>query len=67
VPLAEIVLELDRYNRQRFMIADAGLACLRFGGSFCADDPEGFLALLAATAQLVVETRGNETVLRLRR
>lgn len=66
-PLAEIVAEFNRYNRQQFVVADAALAGLRFGGSFRADDPEGFLALLAATAQVVVESRGNETVLRSRR
>jgi len=66
-PLAEIVAEFNRYNRQQFVVADAVLAGLRFGGSFRADDPDGFLALLAATAQVAVETRGNETVLRSRR
>ena len=66
-PLAEIVGEYNRYNRQQFVVADAGLAGLRFGGSFRADDPDGFVALLAATAQVAVETRGNETVLRSRR
>ena len=66
-PLAEIVAEFNRYNRQQFVVADAALAGLRFGGSFRADDPDGFLVLLAATAQVAVETRGNETVLRSRR
>jgi len=66
-PLAEIVAEFNRYNRQQFVVADVDLAGQRFGGSFRADDPDGFLALLAATAQVTVETRGNETVLRSRR
>jgi len=66
-PLAEIVAEFNRYNRQQFVVADAALAGLRLGGSFRADDPDGFLVLLAATAQVAVETRGNKTVLRSRR
>ena len=52
---------------QELGMIDAALAGLRFGGSFRADDPDGFLVLLAATAQVAVETRGNETVLRSRR
>lgn len=65
-PLAEIVAEFNRYNRHQFVIADPALAGLRFGGSFRADDPDGFLGLLVATAGVNVEVRGNETVLRTR-
>ena len=57
----------DSDTTTRATTPDAVLAGLRFGGSFRADDPDGFLVLLAATAQVAVETRGNETVLRSRR
>lgn len=66
-PLAEIVAEFNRFNQHRLVIDDAALARRSFGGSFRADDPEGFIALVAATSDIVVERRAGRTHLRFAR
>jgi transmembrane sensor len=66
-PLGEIVAAFNRFNRHQLVVADAALADRRFGGSFRADDPEGFLALLAATSDIRLEKRPDETIIRDRR
>lgn len=65
-PLADIVAQFNRFNRHQLIVADAALGRRRFGGSFRADDPEGFVALLAATADIAVERREHDTLLRRR-
>jgi transmembrane sensor len=66
-PLATIVAEFNRYNAHQLVIDDEVLARRKFGGSFRADDPEGFVALIAATADVVIDRRGDRTHLRLAR
>jgi len=63
-PLAEIVAELNRYNRTQLVVADAALAAQRFGGSFRADQPETLVRLLETRFGLRAERRGDETILR---
>ncbi len=63
-PLAEIVAEFNRFNRQRLEIADPALATRRFGGSFRADEPETFVRLLQVRFGLEVERQGDVTILR---
>ena len=65
--LAEIVAEFNRYNREKLEIGDPILAGRRFGGTFRADEPRTLVALLQAHFGILVERRGNVTVLRLRR
>lgn len=63
-PLAEIVAEFNRYNRSKLVIGDARLAAERFGGSFKPDDSAGFVRMLRENFDIVVEYKGNETVLK---
>ncbi|MGH7958551.1 MAG: FecR family protein [Opitutaceae bacterium] len=64
VPLDEMVAEFNRYNRQKLVIADPGLAAQRFGGTFRPGDPAGFVRLLEAYFEVVAEQRDGETILR---
>lgn len=63
-PLADIVAEFNRFNRQRLEIADPALAGRRFGGSFRADEPETFVRLLQVRFGLEAERQGDVTILR---
>lgn len=63
-PLGEIVAEFNRHNRHKLVIGDADLARKRFGGSFRADDPAGFVRMLQESFGLVVEESEAATVLR---
>jgi transmembrane sensor len=63
-PLADIVREFNRFNRQQLEIAEPALAARRFGGSFRADEPETFVRLLQVRFELEVERRGDVTILR---
>lgn len=65
-PLTVIVAEFNRFNRHQLVVAEAALGSRRFGGSFRADDPDGFVALLAASSEIAVEQREHETVIRSR-
>ncbi len=62
--LSEIVAEFNRYNRHKLVIGDADLAQKRFGGSFKADDPAGFVRMLQESFGLKVEESEAATVLR---
>jgi len=68
-PLSDIIAEFNRCNAHRIAVApdSPGLAARRFGGSFRADDPETFLRLLETRADVLIEERAGETVLRLKR
>lgn len=63
-PLAEIVAAFNRCNQRQIVVDDPALARRHFGGSFRADDPEGFVALVAATADVTTVREGE--LLRLR-
>lgn len=63
-PLADVVAEFNRYNRRKIVIADEGLAARRFGGGFASHQVEPFIELLEQSFGVVVEQRGEETVLR---
>lgn len=65
-PLSAIVAAFNRFNRHQLIVADAALGQRRFGGSFRADDPDGFVAMLAASSQVAVERREHDTVIRVR-
>lgn len=65
-PLTAIVAEFNRFNRHQLVVADAAIGSRRFGGSFRADDPDGFVALLTASSEVAVEKREHETVIRSR-
>lgn len=62
--LAEIVTEFNRYNHQKLVIVDAGLAIRRFGGSFEANDPKTLLELLRTSYGVQIEEADAQIVLR---
>ncbi len=63
-PLSEVVREVNRYNRQKIVIADASLAAMRFGGAFPLTQREPLLELLEQSFGVVVEQRDDEVHLR---
>jgi len=64
-PLSEVVLEFNRFNRQKLVLADAATGAVRVGGSFQADDGETFVRLLESSFGITAERRDGEIVLRL--
>lgn len=63
-PLAEVVTEFNRYNRQQLTIADPSLGAEPFGGTFSSRGYEAFIEVLEQSFGVVAERRGNETILR---
>lgn len=54
-PLAEAVEQFNRRNRAQLVIADAELHALPIGGSFRADNVDGFVRLLETGAEIVAD------------
>jgi len=64
-PLREVVAQFNRRNRLQIILADASLAERPVGGTFAADNVEGFVRLLENGRAFEVERRGEfEVVLR---
>lgn len=63
-PLAEIVIEFNRYNRRRLIVDDPQLATRRFSGTFRADGYESFVRLLETDFGVEVVNRGDALLLR---
>lgn len=64
VPLAEVVHEFNRYNRQQLVIADSTLAAKRFSGNFRADSYESLVRLLETDFAVTALRTDREIVLR---
>jgi transmembrane sensor len=63
-PLAVAVGEFNRHNRTRLVIADRELNAVPIGGTFRADNPEGFVRVLELTLEIKgVPRDGGEIVL----
>jgi transmembrane sensor len=63
-PLADAVREFNRHNHQQLVLGDESLGAMRIGGTFRADNVEGFVSLLHITLGLRSESRGpEETIL----
>lgn len=63
-PLAVAVGEFNRHNRTRLVIAERELNAVPIGGTFRADNPEGFVRVLELTLDIKAEPRvGGEIVL----
>lgn len=60
--LAEIASEFGRRTGHRVVFAEPGLAQLRLGGRFRADDLQGFASLLATMLDVELEEPGNGTL-----
>lgn len=63
-PLAEIVAEFNRRNRQQLVIGDPALAALRIGGNFRADQPDAFVRLLESSFGVTAVRSGDAITLR---
>lgn len=61
--LAEAAAELNRYNHQTIVIADAALASQRVVGRFQATDPRAFASAAAAMLNAHVRTDGDQLIL----
>jgi transmembrane sensor len=62
-PLSEVAHELNRYNRQKIVIADASVARLTMNGAIPATSVSAFTNTARDVFGLKVETRGNEIVI----
>lgn len=62
-PLAEVVNEFNRYNKQKLVLANADVGALKIYGSFRTEDVELFARVIQVAFQLNVENRGNDIVI----
>lgn len=65
VPLREVVAQFNRRNRLQLVVDDQQLASRPVGGTFAADNVEGFVRLLESSGTVTTDRRGEfEIVLR---
>ncbi len=63
-PLAVAVAEFNRHNRTRLVVEDRDLGAVPIGGTFRADNPDGFVRVLELTLELTaVRREGHEILL----
>ena len=63
LPLAEVVTEFNLRNRQQLVVGDASTGRLRVGGSFRADNVDGFVRLLEASFGVSAQRRADGALL----
>jgi transmembrane sensor len=61
-PLREVVAQFNRRNRLQLILGDAVVSERLMGGTFAADNVEGFLRLLEGSGTIEVERRDDVTV-----
>jgi len=61
-PLRDVVAQFNRRNRLQLILGDAVVAERPVGGTFAADNVEGFVRLLEGSGTIVVERRDEMTV-----
>jgi transmembrane sensor len=61
-PLRDVVAQFNRRNRTQLILGDASLAERPVGGTFAADNVEGFIRLLESSGAIAVERRDDATV-----
>lgn len=67
-PLRDVVVQFNRRNRLQLTVTDPALGARPVGGTFAADNVEGFVRLLENSGTVAVEHRGDfEIVLRPKR
>lgn len=64
MPLGDVALEFNRYNRQKLIIGDDETAAILVGGNFRADNVEAFVRLLDSGFGVTAFRHGEEIVLR---
>lgn len=63
MPLADVVVEFNRYNQRKLVIDDARTGTILVGGNFRADNVDTFVRLLDIGFGVTAVNRGNEVVL----
>jgi len=61
-PLRDVVAQFNRRNRTQLILGDASLGERPVGGTFAADNVEGFIRLLEGSGTIAVERRDETTV-----
>jgi transmembrane sensor len=61
-PLRDVVAQFNRRNRLQLVLGDAAVAERPVGGTFAADNVEGFVRLLEGSGAIAVERRDELTV-----
>ncbi|WP_414664464.1 FecR family protein [Horticoccus sp. 23ND18S-11] len=61
-PLREVVAKFNRRNRLQLVLGDAAVAERPVGGTFAADNVEGFVRLLESSGTIAVERRDEMTL-----
>lgn len=61
-PLRDVVAQFNRRNRVQLVLGDADLGDRPVGGTFAADNVEGFVRLLEGSGTIAVEHRDSTTV-----
>jgi len=61
-PLHEVVAQFNRRNRLQLVLGDAAVGERPVGGTFAADNVEGFVRLLEGSGTIAVELRDEMTV-----
>lgn len=64
MPLGDVAVEFNRYNRQKLTIGDDETAAILVGGNFRADNVEAFVRLLDSGFGVTAFRHGEEIVLR---
>ena len=62
-PLRDVVAQFNRRNRLQLILGDAVVAERPVGGTFAADNVEGFVRLLEGSGTITVERRDEMTVI----
>jgi transmembrane sensor len=63
--LAQAVAEFNRHNQHQLVVSDPGLAGVRIGGNFRADNVDGFVRLMVTSLGVTAERTGDhQTTLR---
>ena len=62
-PLAVAVGEFNQRNGTRLVVADRELSAVPIGGTFRADNPEGFVRVLELTLDIKAEPRDGQEIL----
>lgn len=62
-PLADAAAEFNRYNTRQLELGDPGIAALRVGGHFRADNIDAFVRLLEQVFPVRAEQQGDRTLL----
>jgi transmembrane sensor len=62
-PLRDVVAQFNRRNRLQLVLGDTAVAARPVGGTFAADNVEGFVRLLESSGTIAVERRDETTVI----